>query len=444
MSDLRSGLDARYVVLGGGAGGSLLVRALASAGVPGPVVLVDDGSTSIDERVWSSWRPLSDGPDPAVSTSWRRLLIATHQGERDLGLRHHRYVAVRGRDLRAATDASLQMLSGERLKAKASAIREDGDGVVVSTTAGELRADFMFDSIGLLPARPSTGGAWMSFEGWEVESAQPTFDPRSVRLMDFRVPQHDGVAFLHTLPWTSTHALVEFTRISGSTAPTSGESFLRTHLDRTVGADGYRVLRHEEGVLPLRPHVHRPGTARCLAVGAAAGMVKASTGYGYQLMRQDSARLAEQLRDGEELSGLRRRPRHRAMDAVFLELALHDPATLATSLELLFACNSADLVLRFLSEATTLNAEARLVSSLPVSPFVRAALRTLTQCSGPRPTQREQDGNGAAGTVLSTAPHPSPVVRGRRTFGPSMPLTIPAMVTTGHATRRGAGGVGSR
>ena len=55
MSDLRSGLDARYVVLGGGSGGSLLARALSSAGVAGPVVLVDDGSTSIDERVLSPW-----------------------------------------------------------------------------------------------------------------------------------------------------------------------------------------------------------------------------------------------------------------------------------------------------------------------------------------------------------------------------------------------------
>jgi lycopene beta-cyclase len=378
MSDLHSGLDARFVVLGGGAGGSLLVRALATSGVPGPVVLIDDGSTPIDARVWSSWRSLSKRPDPAVSTSWRRLVIATDQGERELGLRHHRYVAVRGRDLRAATDASLQTIPGERLNATASALRDDGDSVVVSTTAGELRAEFAFDSIGLLPAGHTTCGSWMSFEGWEVESAQPTFEPGAVRLMDFRAPQHDGVAFLHTLPWTSTHALVEFTRISGSPASTSSESFLRAHLDLTLGVDGYRVLRRENGLLPLRPYLHRPRTAASLAVGTAAGMVKASTGYGYELMRQDSARIVHQLRDRDVLSGLRRRPRHRAMDAVFLELALHDPATLAASLELLFARNSADLVLRFLSEATTLNEEARLVSSLPVSPFVRAALRTLT------------------------------------------------------------------
>jgi hypothetical protein len=65
------------------------------------------------------------------------------------------------------------------------------------------------------------------------------------------------------------------------------------------------------------------------------------------------------------------------MDAVFLELALRDPARLTASLERLFARNSADLVLRFLSEATTPAQDARLASSLPVFPFLRAALRTL-------------------------------------------------------------------
>lgn len=378
MSDLRPGLDARYVVLGGGGGGSLLVRALAAAGVPGPVVLVDDGSTPIDERVWSSWRPLSDGPDAVVSASWRRLAIATDNGERELGLRHHRYVMVRGRDLRAATDASLERLSGERLDATASALRDVGDGVVVATDAGELRAELAFDSVGLLPARVSTCRAWMSFEGWEIESTHASFDPSSVQLMDFRVPQDDGVTFLHTLAWTSTRALVELTRFSGTPAGTSSGSVLRTHLDLTLGVDGYRVLRRETGAIPLRPHEKRPRTARSLALGAHAGMVKASTGYAYELMRQDGARLAAQLRDGEALLGLRRRPRHGALDAVFLELALHDPPTLATALELLFARNSADLVLRFLSEATTLGEEARLASSLPAQPFLRAALRTIT------------------------------------------------------------------
>ena len=249
----------------------------------------------------------------------------------------------------------------------------------MSTTAGDLSADFVFDSVGLLRSEPAAPDAWMSFEGCEIESDETSFDPDRLRLMDFRVPQRGGVAFLYTQPWTTNRGLVEYTRISGSPDDLPSESFLAQHLDFVLGAGGYRVVRQEAGILPLQPYLHRPRTARCLALGAAAGMVKSSTGYGYELMRRDSACIARQLHDGETPSGLRRRLRHRHMDAVFLELALHDPAILATSLELLFARNSGDLVVRFLNEVTTPDEEARVVSSLPVGPFLGAACRTLAR-----------------------------------------------------------------
>jgi lycopene beta-cyclase len=355
------------------------VRALAAAGVPGPLLLVDDCSIPIEGRVWASWRPLGEAPDPAVSASWRRLVIAARRGEREIGLLRHQYVAVGGADLRAVTDAALHAVAGERLTATATAVRDDGDHAVVSTTAGDLRADFVFDSVGLLPSEPTVVDAWMSFEGFEIESDLASFNPDRLQLMDFRVPQRGGVAFLYTQPWTTNRALAEFTRISGSPDGLAPEPFLAKHLDLVLGAGGYRVIRHEAGVLPLQPYLRRPRTPRCLALGAAAGMVKSSTGYGYELMRRDSARIARQLHDRETPIGLRRRRRHRAMDAVFLELALHDPAMLATSLELLFARNSGDLVLRFLNEATTLDEEARIVASLPVHPFSGAACRSLAR-----------------------------------------------------------------
>jgi hypothetical protein len=95
-------------------------------------------------------------------------------------------------------------------------------------------------------------------------------------------------------------------------------------------------------------------------------------------MRRDGAVIARQLSAGAVPTGLRRRARHQAMDAVFLELSRSDPGMLLSSLELLFTRNSADLVLRFLHEATTLHEEARIISSLPIRPYLQAALRTFT------------------------------------------------------------------
>lgn len=361
-------------MLGAGASGSAVVRALAARGVAGPLLLVDDGSVPIAERVWASWLAIEDAADDAViSASWRRLAVATDRGERVLGLTRHRYVAVRGPDLRDATDAALRTVRGERLTATATAVHEDGDSVVVATSSGDVRADLVLDSVGLLDAGVREPRAWMSFAGCEIETDGPVFDRDAVRLMDFRVPQVGGATFAYTLPWARDRALVELTTISAE--PTSTRPDIAAHLDRVLGAGRHRVVRRESGVLPLAPRLRRPRSARGLAIGAAAGLVRASTGYGYARMRRDAARIAEQLRRGEPPSGLRRSARHHAMDAVFLELATHDPATLVDSLDLLFARTPADLVLRFLDEATSPREEARLVSSLPTRPFVAAAVR---------------------------------------------------------------------
>ncbi|HSN07214.1 MAG TPA: lycopene cyclase family protein [Candidatus Angelobacter sp.] len=369
--------DARIVVLGAGAAGSVLVQALATAGVPGPVLLVDDGTVPIEDRVWASWVPFGrrDG-DPAVSSSWRRLVVASERGERVLALTRHRYVAVRGRDLRDITDDALRTVGGQRLDAHGHAIHDADGTAVVRTTAGDLRARLVLDSVGLLPPRRETARGWMAFDGCEVVADRPVFDPDRMRLMDFRVPQRGGAAFAYTLPWTADRALVELTRIGAGAEPAPTGADLGEHLDRTLGVGRYRVVRREAGVLPLRPRVRRPRSPHCLAIGAPAGLVRASTGYGYQRMRRDAARIAAALARGERPRGMRRSARHEAMDAVLLDLVERDPATVVRSLELLFARNPADLVLRFLDEDTSLAEEARLVSSLPTAPFVAAALGT--------------------------------------------------------------------
>ena len=350
------------------------------------MLLVDDGSVPLDERVWASWLPVGDhGDDLAVSASWRRLVVATDRGERVLGLRRHRYVAVRGRDLRAATDVALEVVSGVRLAATVTALDDDGATVRVTTSAGQLRTGLVLDSVGVLGGVPPSPRAWMSFSGCEIETDGPAFDRTSVRLMDFRVPQADGATFAYTLPWTADRALVELTRISADPTPTSTDRDLTAHLDRVLGAGRYRVVRREAGVLPLAPRVRRPRTTRCLAIGAEAGLVRSSTGYGYARMRRDAACIAEQLRRGERPSGLRRSRRHHVMDAIFLELATRDAGTLVYSLERLFARNPVDLVLRFLDEATLPGEEARLISSLPTSPFLAAAVAAGGRLARGRP-----------------------------------------------------------
>ena len=63
------------------------------------------------------------------------------------------------------------------------------------------------------------------------------------------------------------------------------------------------------------------------------------------------------------------------MDAVFLELVGTDPAAVVLALDRMFRANPADRVVAFLEDETTVAEDLRLIATLPVVPFLRAALR---------------------------------------------------------------------
>ena len=79
-----------------------------------------------------------------------------------------------------------------------------------------------------------------------------------------------------------------------------------------VSADGYEILRAESAVLPLRLDAGRRRTGRVLAIGAAGGMVKASTGYAYSRIQRDSAAIAARWSATATRSTFRRRGRRTA------------------------------------------------------------------------------------------------------------------------------------
>jgi lycopene beta-cyclase len=140
----------------------------------------------------------------------------------------------------------------------------------------------------------------------------------------------------------------------------------------------YEVLRTESAVLPLRvaPAARRSG--RVLRIGARGGLLKASTGYGYQRIQRDSAAIAASLAQyGHPFGLLRSRRRYRLFDAILLEVLDREPAQLELAFGQLFLANPAERVLRFLDEDTRPLDEVRLAATLAPRPYLRAASTLL-------------------------------------------------------------------
>lgn len=380
----REPTAADAVVIGGGASGHLLLQALArsSWGRGRRVVLVDPRGGDVNGRCWAFWSP---GPEPEARRCWDTLEVHARSTTRLLRPAGSRYWQVAGEDLLAATRAAVEGTAFEIVTGRAEAVHDVGGarcpgGAVVDTDAGPIACDWVFDSVLRRPPDPLL---CLHFAGAVVRTMKPLPHPDTATLIDDRVADHDGFGFGYLLPLGDRDAFVEVTRFTTGRVEHLTEdldAFARFRLPGCTPTGGA-----EQGRLDLTlPPRHRRLAPRVVAIGAAAGLVRASTGYGYTRMRADAFSIAASMdRHGHPFALSHPPRRHAWMDAVLAGLITRDPAAGMAAFAALFARVDIDRVLAFLDGATTLGQDARMARALPLRPFLRAAAHTPVRTHAP-------------------------------------------------------------
>jgi lycopene beta-cyclase len=387
------------VIAGGGLAGLSLVAHLATLGWhERSVLVVDDPKAEPPAVCWAYWSTGTALLDGAASLRYRRVWVHADGASRRLPLGGYVYQVVRRPHLERVVRRLLDGCPRFTVRrGRVEAVRSDADGVDVTVDGRPVRASWAFDSVSPWP-ESGPADARLAFTGWEVRCARPVFDPESAVLLDFRAPRDGavGARFAYTLPDDRYRAFVELTefvpRHAQPPAPAVRSAALAGYLTDVLRCGGYDVVRTESAVLPLRAYPPPRGAGRVLAIGARGGLVKASTGYAYQRIQRDSAAVARSLvRHGHPFDLPQPRARHRALDAVLLDVLDRDPAELERTFARLFRGNPAEQVLRFLDEDTGVPEELRLVTSMPPAPYLHAAAaRTVRAVAGrgPGPTAR--------------------------------------------------------
>jgi lycopene beta-cyclase len=373
--------DYDAIIAGGGLAGLSLAAHLAAYGWGDrQVLVVDDGRPSAG--AWGFWSSDAGLLDAAVSRSYDRVRV--HAGGTDavLPLQPYRYHVVRRADLSIVVRRLLVAYPGFGFRqGTVGHIAEDG---AVTVDGQRIAARWVFDGV----TREAAGtpvDARLAFTGWEVRCARPVFDPTVPVLFDFRTDQGDGARFVYVRPDDPYRALVELTAFvprHASPPPSASRSAaLAAYLPGK-----FEVLRTESAVLPLRTKVIRHVRGRVVGIGAAAGLVKASTGYAYTRIQRHSAAIARSLArygDPYHLGPVRRR--YRLLDAVLLDVFDRDPASLERAFGRLFAALPAPRVLRFLDEDARAGDIVRVMAALPPLPYLAALAR---RAGGPPLTGR--------------------------------------------------------
>ncbi len=382
----------RYIIIGAGAAGLSLCHALLERGITDEIVVVDQKAAFTDDRTWCFWNTVSHPFSSLASRCWPRWDVVQNSSEVASQASAQGYACLRGIDFYSFVCERIRRASNVTLHLGTpihSVFSHDG-GVTVAAGSAEWEADWVFDS---RPATISPGGLSFSqrFFGQFVRASFPAFDPSRCTLMDFRVSQERGLHFMYVLPFSPFEALVENTYIQAVGAekilPDQHRQEISAFLAEAYSLPTFAVEREEGGAIPMtiQPFPKRDG--RVFFIGTSGGCAKPSSGYTFTRIQEQCRQIADAVHLGT-LDTFQEKPpawRYRFFDTVFLQ-ALHDnPAAFPGYFYRLFSRVSPEALTAFLSETSTWPSDLQILRSLPLRPFLMAALRAAPLLARSRP-----------------------------------------------------------
>ncbi len=370
-----------YIIAGTGCAGlSLAMHMLQHKPLQRKRMLLVDESPKIhNDRTWCFWEKEAGLFEPIACKQWDQLLFHSDTLSKALSIAPYRYKMIRGIDFYRYCIDTLQKHPGVGfLQGKVEAIHSEKTGVQVD--GKQYTATYVFNSIP--PPNPvlSQKDVWLlqHFKGWMIETDRDVFNPAEATLMDFRMSQKHGTAFCYVLPISANRALVEYTLFTPTLLqPEEYDRELATYVRQHLNLTDYRIAESEFGIIPMTTYRFSKGENNVINIGTAGGQTKGSSGYTFYFIQQHSQKIVAQLLSGKHPRVANAPARFHFYDSVLLEVLRQNSLPGHEVFTTLFRKNKPQPVLAFLNNASSLPTEARIISTLPTLPFLRAALHQV-------------------------------------------------------------------
>ncbi|MEQ8711597.1 MAG: lycopene cyclase family protein [Cyclobacteriaceae bacterium] len=367
-----------YIIAGGGLGGLTFAHRLIRSDLSfEKVLIIDRDEKKVNDRTWSFWSEEEPEYACARGQSWDQLGFISDEFSKYEEINPYRYYTIQG--LEYYDEIRTELASDGRfewLKSDISTITEQNDHVLVLTGKGRFTGKQVVDSI----TRPRLSdkdsiNVWQSFLGWTINTSKPVFNPQRPILMDFRLPQIEGVCFAYVLPYSSTNALVEYTQFTSlrKIDKPSYRQHLALYLKDQWGLVRYDRLDEEIGQIPMTNHAFDPHPSpRIHRLGTAGGDTKPTTGYTFTNVQQH----AKSIVQGQPLPS-EDKARFTFYDTLLLQIIKKQPQQVKPIMEYLFRSQPLSRVLRFLDEETNPLEEMLIFGRLPWMPFIHSLSKKL-------------------------------------------------------------------
>lgn len=372
-----------FILAGGGAAGLSLAYQLARSSLKErSILIIDRVVKNRNDHTWCYWSREPLPTDALAHRTWEQVAFIGAGWQRVIPLAPYCYRVVRGIDFYRAMRAALEPLPNvDFLLGSVERIVDGPAQAEVMVNELTYTGDWVFDSRHASSEyRPLTARYHylkQHFLGWEIETAEPAFDPQTPTLFDFRPPQRGAMRFFYVLPFTERRALVEYTLFSADLLPSAEyRAALQAYLREVLGIHEYRIVEEESDLIPMTDHPFpRRAGQRVMNIGTRGGRVKASTGYAFRRIQADAAAIVRSLNQHGHPFAVPAPPaRYHLFDTLMLDVMARHGGRMSAIFTDLFRKNPVDRLFRFLDEAGPLRENVQVMASVPPGPFLMAWL----------------------------------------------------------------------
>lgn len=376
-----------YIIAGAGCAGlSLLYRLLINPVLQSKKILVIDRvQKNENDRTWCFWEEGKDLFESIVTHEWKSLIFKNQDFTRQFDLERYRYKMIQGKnfyDFVLSHAASFENVTFKNENIKG--ITSDSIEAIVETDENIYQSEYLFNSTSLFnPKITEDNSLLQHFTGWVIKTKEATFDSKVGTLMDFTLDQKHGATFMYVLPTSSTEALVEYTLFSKSVLPKEEyQSALTDYIKDNLQISDYEITHIEFGIIPMSlAKFERKSDAfnRIINIGTAGGYTKASSGYTFQFVQKNTAQIVKNLLEQKNPNPEKSfdDKRFEWYDRTLLEVILSGKMEGKEIFSMMFSKRSPEAILKFLGNESTLWDDLKIVTALPIAPFMAAGLKQL-------------------------------------------------------------------
>lgn len=283
-----------YIFVGGGLQSGLMALAISHHQPQASWILIEQQKKLAGNHTWSFHatdipESCSAWAEPLAEYRWPRYDIRVGGRVRSVEIPYRTCSS----EHFAKVVMPLTLQSHRRILTNTT-VDQIASGSVTLSDGRRIDATTVIDNRGPAPLNAGNfAGGFQKFWGFELEfnTDWPHANPI---IMDDQIDQQDGFRFIYTLPLERRRVLVEDTRFSNT--PSIDREECLEKVRAYVVSRGYhdwRIVREEQGVLPMPTAGSFPGSGLPMfAGGYRGGWFHAATGYSFSMALQVAACVA--------------------------------------------------------------------------------------------------------------------------------------------------------